>query len=151
MRWGEVRVLIRVEVGDGVCCGDSDDWDNYWGHSGRKTWGRAKKKKKTQMLGCGDEQIKWMDYWSDSKRDSDFTVGREGACRAVTIRSTETYEENERKCDTVYTGNKLYYCLQLKNDGTSQESYVFGPDYVTFLMTVYHCVYFDADLNGIFV
>lgn len=26
----EVRVLVGVEVGDGgVCCGESDDWDNY--------------------------------------------------------------------------------------------------------------------------
>lgn len=30
MKRVEVRVLIGVEVGDGgVCCGDSDDWDNY--------------------------------------------------------------------------------------------------------------------------
>lgn len=30
MRREEVRVLIGVEVGDGgVCCGDSDDGDNY--------------------------------------------------------------------------------------------------------------------------
>lgn len=45
MKRVEVRVLIGVEVGDGgVCCGDSDDWDNYWGQSGGKTWGIKKKK-----------------------------------------------------------------------------------------------------------
>lgn len=45
MKRVEVRVLIGVEVGDGgVCCGDSDDWDNYWGQSGGKTWGVKKKK-----------------------------------------------------------------------------------------------------------
>lgn len=47
MRREEVRVLIGVEVGDGgVCCGDSDDGDNYWGQSGGKTWGVKEKKAK---------------------------------------------------------------------------------------------------------
>lgn len=60
MKRVEVRVLIGVEVGDGgVCCRDSDDGNNYWGHSGGKTWG-VKKNKRTQMMWWW---IKQMDCW----------------------------------------------------------------------------------------
>lgn len=64
MKRVEVRVLIGVEVGDGgVCCGDSDDWDNYWGQSGGKTWGVKKKNERTQMMWW----IKQMDYWWEAE------------------------------------------------------------------------------------
>lgn len=87
---GWVRVLIGVEVGDGVCCGDPDDGDNYWGHSGGKTWGRAKEK--TSNVG-----MCWRTYLMDGLLISDcvLTVGRESACRGITIWSTKTCEETE--------------------------------------------------------
>lgn len=56
---GWLRVLIGVEVGDGICCGDPDDWYNYWGHSGGETWGRAKEK-----LKCWDVLTNWFNGWN---------------------------------------------------------------------------------------
>lgn len=71
--WG--RVLIWVEVGDGVCCGDSDDRNNYWGHSGGKTWGRAKKKKE---LKCWDEVMNKSNGWITDQREWEEVYRREG-------------------------------------------------------------------------
>lgn len=50
------------------------------------------------MLRCGDEQIKRMDgLLIRFLEGQEFTVGREGACRAVTVRSTKTWEETGEK------------------------------------------------------